>query len=272
MELVPQELFNIPNFPKILRSFVYISTISIYVKHFFIVLVISGRAFTSTRIYRELKLRSSILTEDRQLKVLPKESVISLINGVWNLSSDQGNLGAFVITDVRVVWYANMNEHFNISIPYIQIASVRTRDSKFGVALVIESSQLSGGYILGFRVDPTEKLDEVAKEISSLHKVYSTKPIVGVEYQKTSENSYSSQKELDTVVTGLESLNEIDDGHPESTDAFSAYVAEDGQDQETRKPVYCPQFGLSIEELREGYTLEGLWQILPAEANKKYGD
>ena len=48
---------------------------------------------------------------------------------------------------VRVVWYANMNEHFNISIPYIQIASVRTRDSKFGLALVIESSQVCFNYL-----------------------------------------------------------------------------------------------------------------------------
>ena len=29
-----------------------------------------------------------------------------------------------IVTNVRVVWYANMNELFNISIPYIQIASV----------------------------------------------------------------------------------------------------------------------------------------------------
>ena len=29
-----------------------------------------------------------------------------------------------MITNVRVVWYAQMNELFNISIPYIQIASV----------------------------------------------------------------------------------------------------------------------------------------------------
>ena len=29
-----------------------------------------------------------------------------------------------IITNVRVVWYANMNDLFNISIPYIQIASV----------------------------------------------------------------------------------------------------------------------------------------------------
>ena len=69
-------------------------------------------------------MRSSILTEDKKLKVLPKEEIVSVANGVWNLSSDQGNLGTAIVTNVRVVWYANMNDFFNISIPYIQIASV----------------------------------------------------------------------------------------------------------------------------------------------------
>ena len=60
---------------------------------------------------------------------------------------------------------------------------VRLRESKFGMALVIESSELSGGYILGFRIDPIEKLQEIQKEIASLHKLYSTNPIFGVEYE-----------------------------------------------------------------------------------------
>jgi len=36
----------------------------------------------------------------------------------------QGNLGTFFITNVRIVWHANMNESFNVSIPYLQIVSV----------------------------------------------------------------------------------------------------------------------------------------------------
>jgi Bardet-Biedl syndrome 5 protein len=74
-------------------------------------------------LYRELKLRGALLQE-KQLKMLPQETIVSTVNGVWNLSSDQGNLGTAIITNVRFVWYANMNDLFNISIPYIQIASV----------------------------------------------------------------------------------------------------------------------------------------------------
>lgn len=43
--------------------------------------------------------------------------------------------------------------------------------AKFGVALVIETSPQSGGYVLGFKVDPRETLDYVHKELSSLLQV-----------------------------------------------------------------------------------------------------
>lgn len=41
----------------------------------------------------------------------------------------------------------------------------------------------SGGYVLGFKIDPVEKLQDALKEINSLHKVYSANPIFGVEFE-----------------------------------------------------------------------------------------
>ena len=41
----------------------------------------------------------------------------------------------------------------------------------------------SGGYVLGFRIDPPEKLHEAVKEIQSLYKVYSSAPVFGVEFE-----------------------------------------------------------------------------------------
>lgn len=75
------------------------------------------------------------------------------------------------MTNVRLVWHANLASNFNVSLPYMQIKSLRIRDSKFGFALVVETFARSGGYILGFRIDPKDKLEEVYKEILSLHQV-----------------------------------------------------------------------------------------------------
>lgn len=54
----------------------------------------------------------------------------------------------------------------------MQIKAVKVCNSvKFGVALVIETSPQSGGYVLGFKIEPKETLEYVQKEISSLLQV-----------------------------------------------------------------------------------------------------
>ena len=139
------------------------------------------RAYETTKLYRDLKLRGALI-KDGALSVLPDERVLNKINAVWNLSSDQGNLGTFYITNVRVVWHANMAENFNVSIPYMQMRSIRVRDSKFGLALVIDTNPKAGGYVLGFRLDPKERLEDVAREVRNLHQVYAEKPIFGIQF------------------------------------------------------------------------------------------
>ena len=52
------------------------------------------RLYQASFLYRELKLRSSIVNGN-QLNILQQEQLYNTITGVWNLSSDQGNLGTF---------------------------------------------------------------------------------------------------------------------------------------------------------------------------------
>ena len=48
----------------------------------------------------------------------------------------------------------------------------------------------TGGYVLGFRIDPQEKLKSTLQQIHSLYRVFSAHPIFGVEYQ-TDDDSVS---------------------------------------------------------------------------------
>ena len=139
------------------------------------------------------------------------------------------------------------------------------RESKFGMALVIESSEISGGYILGFRIDPLEKLQEIQKEIASLHKLYSTTPIFGVEYETRDEQT--KPEETVQYTETVDDINEIDDNNYETHDAFAAYLAEGPQ--KDREIVFCRELGVAMEKIKEGFTLESLWSVLPPEPNKK---
>ncbi|XP_074858229.1 BBSome complex member BBS5 isoform X2 [Carettochelys insculpta] len=180
------------------------------------------RAYETSKMYRDLKLRSALI-QNKQLRLLPQEQVYDKINGVWNLSSDQ--------------------------------RSIKIRDSKFGLALVIESSQQSGGYVLGFKIDPVEKLQEAVKEINSLHRVYSASPIFGVDY----EMEEKPQPLEDLTVEQVQDDVEIESD--DQTDAFVAYFA-DGNKQQDREPVFSEELGLAIEKLKDGFTLQGLWEVM----------
>jgi hypothetical protein len=80
----------------------------------------ANRAYETSKLYRDLKLRGSIV-RDGELILLPQEQIFAKIGGVWNLSSEQGNLGSFFLTNVRVVWHANLATNFNVSLPFMQI-------------------------------------------------------------------------------------------------------------------------------------------------------
>ncbi len=134
------------------------------------------------------------------------------------------------MTNIRLVWFANLAENFNVSMPYLQIKTARIRNSKFGPALVIETATSSGGYILGFRVDPEDKLVELFKEIKSLHTVFSINPIYGVEYtledKPASLDLLKQPRRLDDV--------EIVEDQSSSIDAFAAYYAAVNKNQVRR--------------------------------------
>lgn len=212
------------------------------------------RAYETSKLYRDLKLRGALI-QNKQLRLLPQEQVYDKVTGVWNLSSDQGNLGTFFITNVRLVWHANINESFNVSIPYLQMKSVKIRDSKFGLALVVESSPTSGGYVLGFRIDPVEKLQQVHKEIQSLHKVYSNCPVFGVEFEEEDRPQGLDELTIERVKDDVEIETEG------QSDAFAAYFADGNKDRD-RDPVYSEELGLAVEKLKDGFTLSGLWDVL----------
>jgi len=213
-------------------------------------------------MYRELKLRAAII-RDKNLILLPNEQVYSKIDGVWNLSSDQGNLGTFFITNVRLVWHANLAENFNVTIPYLQMASVRVRTSKFGPALVVETRQSTGGYLLGFRVDPHERLDEVYMTLQTLYRVYAENPIYGIVY-----NIESTPQTLQTlkVERKEDELEIIDDQGMGSDGALLAYLSMDEKERANREEsgeniVFDADLGLAVEALPEAFSTKDLWSM-----------
>lgn len=224
------------------------------------------RAYQTSKLYRDLKLRGSVV-KDNELILLPLEQVYSKVAGVWNLSSDQGNLGTIFLTNVRIVWHANLAANFNVSLPYIQIKGVRLRESKFGVALVVETFPRAGGYVLGFRIDPDERLEQLHKEISSYLRLFSSNPVFGVEHSVESENAAAEANAITAprIEEDVELIEDQEDVH-----AVAAYLVEgneesdvqlgDGASGTSSLPVDA-NLGLAVEPTQGGITIESLWRV-----------
>ena len=71
----------------------------------------------------------------------------------------------------------------------------------------------AGSLVLGFKVDPYETLKKIIKEIQSLHQVYSSSPIFGVEFSTADEwegpatpTSDAIQEDVELVTTKKDTL------------------------------------------------------------------
>lgn len=70
--------------------------------------------------------------------------------------------------------------------------SAKVRDSKFGKALVIETSEKSGGYVLGFKMEPESDLERIHQEIKSIKAAFEQSPTFGVDQSFTVASKESS--------------------------------------------------------------------------------
>ena len=113
----------------------------------------------------------------------------------------------------------------------------------------------------GFRIDPVERLEEVSKEVQSLHQLFSVSPIFGVDFSVEAEAPTIQQLLQPRVEEDTEIIDEAEDTH-----AIAAYYAEGTAGEEDAHSRDCVVFnssiGLAVEGMQEGMTLEALWRVL----------
>ena len=55
---------------------------------------------------------------------------------------------------------------------------------------------------------------------------------------------------------------EIEEVSAGNLDVLAAYLADGAITQP--KPVYCEELGLAVEKLKDGYTIDKLWEVIPS--------
>lgn len=212
------------------------------------------RAYETSKLFRDLRLRGAII-KDGALIHLPDEEVYLQQGGVMNLSAEQGNLGTLFITNIRMVWHADLAENFNVSIPYLQMTGIGLRESRFGKALVLTTTPRSGNYTLGFKVEPEEKLTEVFRAVQAMHTTFAARPVFGVKYTIENQPAPLAARTVSRVTEDVE----IIEGE-ETTDSFAAYLAAASAEPD-RPLVFDEGLGLAMEQLPAGMTVAKLWKV-----------
>ena len=238
-------------------------------------------AYQKTRLFRETKLRAVNISESPgNPKMLHGENLIQKIDGIWSLSSDSGNLGTLILTNIRIIWLARLVADHNITIPWCNVASCTIRDSKFDKALVVETffkgiSEVcdKGGYLLGFRLDDSERLANLISEMDKLLASFRKTPILGIDIE---EDAIFSKIVADGIAkdgfSGTKSKSESDSEKDEvlgsgfidgSVKAKNYEIVQDlnsNVDKEGTKYFYCKEIGgLALQELQSGQSLDSLW-------------
>lgn len=114
--------------------------------------------------------------------------------------------------------------------------------------------------IIGFRIDPVERLEETTQEIQKLHQLFSSSPIFGVDFTLESEAPSIAQLLQARVEEDTDLIEESEDVH-----ALAAYYAEGtaGEDDSKFEAVqFDATVGLAVEGMQEGVTLESLWRVI----------
>jgi len=219
------------------------------------------RAYETTRVYRDVKLRTAII-RDRQLLLLPRETVISRVDRVWNVSADTANLGTLHATNVRLVWFAATSDAYNISVPYVRFLRVRVRASRHGHTLVIDTRPPPGqtaGYVLGFKLDSDDALLTLVEQIGKLFTMFCVKPELGIETVVDDKVTVGNPSSA-AVKRAEDDVQVVAAADMANFDALAAFYA-DGPVDMDREPEYNADLGLAVEKLRNGLEINELWQV-----------
>ena len=261
------------------------------------------KAYELTRLYRDVKLRGAIILNG-SLTLLPGERLYSRVVA-WNTaggSGGPGSAGILTVTSYRIGWHADVSDNFNVSVPYLQIASVKlgadapNASSSSARTLLVHIVQSSGGHVLGFQFGGSVNVDVVLREIAALHSAALVTPEFGVGNASLMQDADGSRfaggsiVPSPTVAAGAPKVSaaaaaaqdhgddggydDVDSEPAGESDAFAAYFCDGsgalagggaclgGAADGGARVVFSRDLGIAVEALPEGISIAQLWAVV----------
>lgn len=121
--------------------------------------------------------------------------------------------------------------------------------------------------MLGFRVDPDDRLEQLHKEISSYLALFSQNPVFGVDFTVEDENA-AAEANANIAPRVEEDVDIVED--QEDVHAVAAYLLDGNEDQDTQLGDVSSTdglpldnlLGLAVEPNPNGITMDSLWRVI----------
>ena len=232
------------------------------------------KLYEQGRLYREMKQNNENIYDknNKNLILLKDEKIIEKNKNIYlednnNKNDKDNNYGTLYKTNVRLIWISDKNCTFNLSMPWIQISSVKGEmHSEFGVSLRVRLSRIYNNTQYLFY----SKEGNITKQFcENLYKEMMTileNPILSISLRKGNEGEGSKDKfkekigKIADMVYGQEEIAEKND----DDQAGMIYLINEGRNKQNNinNIEFSKELGIACEKLPDKVSISDLWKII----------
>ena len=233
------------------------------------------KLYEEGRIYREMKQNTEDILdkENKNLMLLKTEKImdsyknisLNINNESDTINSKVGNTGTLYLTNIRLIWINDKKDTFNLSLPYIQISSVRgDNHSSFGISLKFKLTKLYNNLIIFFYSSNNKFDEQFCEDFRKKVEKYLKTPIVGISLLKKVEGVQDKLKEkigkIADIVYGQEEISD----KIEDDQAGMVYLINEGRNKQSsiNDIEFSKELGIACQKLPDNITIDDLWKII----------
>ena len=230
------------------------------------------KLYEQGRMYREIKQNNENIYDKntKNLILLKDEKIVEKNKNIFydnnNNSNNNNNYGNLYKTNIRLIWISDTNPAFNLSIPWIQISSIKGESHQdFGIAVRIKLPRIYGNASYAFC-----SKEVITKEFCENLYKFSIKivenPILSISLRKGNEGEAPRDKfkeKIGKIADMVYGQEEISDKN-EDDQAGMIYLINEGRNKlnNINNIEFSKELGIACEKLPEKVTISDLWKII----------
>lgn len=228
------------------------------------------KLYEQGRLYRELKQNNDNIYDknDKNVILLKDESVTEKFKNIYLESNDNdANFGTLYKTNIRLIWINEKNNSLNLSIPWIQISSIKGEmHDKYGISIRIKLTKIYNNTSFLFYSKEGIITKEFCENLSNMMSKILENPILSISLKKSDNNKAAKDKfkekitKIADMVYGQEEISEKN----EEDQAGMIYLINEGRNKQNNinNIEFSKELGIACEKLPDKVTISDLWKII----------